>query len=162
MKLFIVRHAWAAEHGDPRYPDDSLRPLTEEGRERFAAVVKKLAQRCFKPRLVVTSPLVRCVQTAEILAEHVPGKPRIVQREELAPNSDLQGLIKWTAAQDEEPVAWGGHAPDVGELAAALIGEGTANIRFAKGAVCAIEFDGELVPGRGELNWLATAKLLGC
>ncbi len=76
MKLYIVRHAWAGEHGDPRYPDDRLRPLTEEGSRRFATVVKKLVDRGFRPRLVATSPLLRCLQTAEIVAEHVPGRPR--------------------------------------------------------------------------------------
>jgi phosphohistidine phosphatase len=162
MRLFIVRHAWAGEHGDPRYPDDRLRPLTEDGSKRFAAVVKKLADRGLKPRLIATSPLKRCRQTADILAEHLPGGLRVVERAELEPGSDLAALIEWTSKQDEQPVAWVGHAPDVGYLAAALIGDGSASLRFAKGGVCAIEFEGEMAPGRGELRWLASARLLGC
>jgi phosphohistidine phosphatase len=161
MKLFIVRHAWAGEHGDPRYPDDRLRPLTSEGGKRFAAVVKKLVDRGFRPRLVATSPLLRCLQTAEIVSEHVHGHPRVVQRDELAPGSDLAAMLRWTADQEEQPVAWVGHAPDVGLFAAALIGDGRSSIRFAKAAVCAIDFDSEMAAGRGELQWLATAKLLG-
>ena len=162
MKLFIIRHAWAGERGDPRWPDDRLRPLTEEGIERFEGVAKKLVDRGLKPRLIATSPLVRCVQTARIVAQHAPGHPRLVEREELAPGSDLAALLQWTASEEQQSVAWVGHAPDVGYLAAALIGGGSASIRFAKGAACAIEFDGDLAPGRGELQWLATAKLLGC
>jgi phosphohistidine phosphatase len=162
MKLFIVRHAWAGEHGDPRYPDDRLRPLTDEGRKRFAMVVKRLEDRGFGPSLIATSPLVRCRQTADLVAAGVPGKPRIVERAELAPGSDLAALIEWSAQQEEQPLAWVGHAPDVGYLAAALIGDGSASLRFAKGAVCAIEFDGPPAASRGELQWLATAKLLGC
>ncbi len=45
MKLYIVRHGLAGEHGDPRYPDDRLRPLTDEGRKRFANTVKALRRR---------------------------------------------------------------------------------------------------------------------
>jgi phosphohistidine phosphatase len=162
MKLYIVRHAWAGERGDPRYPDDRLRPLTEEGRKRFASVVKKLVERGFKPRLIATSPLVRCLQTAEVIAELTPGRPRVIERDELAPDSRLEPLLKWTASQEEQPVAWVGHAPDVCQLAAALIGDASASIRFAKGGACAIEFTSEMAIGRGELQWLASAKLLGC
>ena len=36
MLLYIVRHAYAGQHGDPHYPDDSLRPLTKRGRKQFA------------------------------------------------------------------------------------------------------------------------------
>ncbi len=49
MLLYIVRHAYAGQHGDPRYPDDALRPVTKRGRKQFARVVKKLAKRGFAP-----------------------------------------------------------------------------------------------------------------
>ena len=42
MDLYIIRHAWAAESDDSRWPDDGMRPLTAEGKERFARVAKKL------------------------------------------------------------------------------------------------------------------------
>jgi phosphohistidine phosphatase len=162
MKLYIVRHAWAAERDDARYPDDRLRPLTDEGRKRFSSFLKKVAGQAFRPALVATSPLVRCRQTADLIAEHFSDGPRIVERPELAPGSDLEGLISWTAQQDGEPIAWIGHAPDVGRLAATLIGNSTASIHLAKGAICLIEFDATIAAGRGELQWLLTAKALGC
>ena len=162
MKLYIVRHAWAGEHGDPRYPNDGLRPLTDDGRKRFAAMMKRVAGHALQPALIATSPLVRCRQTAEALAEHLPSPPRIVERVELQPGSDLEGLIGWSAEQAVPSLAWVGHAPDVGLMAAALIGDATGSIRFAKGAVCLIEFDSVIAPGRGELQWLVTAKTLGC
>ena len=68
MDLFIIRHAWAAERDDAAYPDDSLRPLTDEGRNRFARMVEALVPRGLTPQLIVTSPMLRCLQTAEILA----------------------------------------------------------------------------------------------
>ncbi len=163
MDLYIVRHAWAGQRDDSRWPDDAVRPLTADGKGRFARVVKKLVGAGMMPTVIATSPLVRCVETAEILAAALDG-PKVVKRDELQPGSDLQGMLRWTMRQaaDHEQIAWVGHAPDVDNLAAALIGDGEALIHFAKGAAAAIHFDGEPATGKGELQWLATAKLLGC
>ncbi len=49
MFIYIARHAWAGERGDPRWPDDSLRPLTPEGVERYDKVIQTLAKRGFAP-----------------------------------------------------------------------------------------------------------------
>lgn len=164
MVVYIIRHAWAGHFGDPDWPDDGQRPLTDEGRERFARLVRKLAKRGFAPELIATSPLVRCRQTAEIVAQGVPGDPAVIERDELVPGSDLAGLLEWTSreAGDHHQVAWVGHAPDVGRLTASLIGESQGWVRFAKGAVAAIQFEGLPASGEGELRWLLTAKMLGC
>ena len=165
MDLYIVRHAWAGHYGDPAWPDDRLRPLTEDGRERFARVVERLVELDFAPGLIATSPMVRCRQTADLIAQGVPDSPEVVELDELYPGSDLQGLMKWTARaqREHEQVAWVGHAPDVGRLAAAVIGkaEGEGWIRFAKGAVAAVRFDDRPKAGEGELRWLVTANVLG-
>jgi phosphohistidine phosphatase len=136
--------------------------LTDDGRKRFAAMMKRLAGDVLSPTLIATSPLIRCRQTAEILAELLPTRVPIVERSELAPGVDLEGLVTWTMAQNASAVAWVGHAPDVGHMAARLIGNGTASIRFSKGAICQIDFAGAIAPGRGELRWLVTARLLDC
>ncbi len=164
MDLFIVRHAWAFDHDDAQWPNDDLRPLTDEGKERFAKMVDILAGRGMAPQVVAASPLVRCVQTAELLAVGVPERPKVVRLDELRPGSDVEGLLRWTAAQarKHEQIAWVGHAPDVDRLCAALIGGPDALIRFSKGAVAAIQFDGSPALGGGELRWLVTAKVLGC
>jgi phosphohistidine phosphatase len=162
MFIYIARHAWAGERGDPQWPDDSLRELTPEGIERYEEVVKALAERGFAPERIVTSPYTRCRQTADIIAKHVAGKPKIEELEALEPGSDLDPLIEWTNEQGGKDVCWVGHSPDVEILAAALIGDGAARVRFAKGAVAAIGFDGDGANGGGgELYWLATAKILG-
>jgi phosphohistidine phosphatase len=163
MKLYIIRHGLAGEHGDPRYPDDRMRPLTDEGRKRFADTMKTLVGVGFEPQFVATSPLVRCRQTAEIVIDRVRGKPELVELAALEPGSDLDALIEWTNNQHRDEVAWVGHAPDVSDLAAALVGpRGETTIRFAKGAVACIDFEGEVARGAGELQWLVTAKVLGC
>ena len=164
MDLYIFRHAWAAERDSSLWPDDDLRPLTEDGKKRFAEVIEKLVGRGMAPQVVGASPLVRCKQTAEILAAAAPDEPKVVELDGLRPGSDLEGLLRWTAGQfsRHERIAWVGHAPDVGRLASALIGQPEGQIRFAKGAVAAIRFDGPPTAAGGELQWLVTAKLLGC
>lgn len=163
MDLYIIRHAWAGQFGDPAWPNDSQRPLTDEGRERFAKMAKRLVEIGVTPDLIATSPMVRCVQTAEILAKAVGDNAQVVEREELLPGGDAESLIAWTAkqARHHEQIAWVGHAPDVGYLAAALHGRGARMIHFSKGAVAAIRFEGSPSSGGGELRWLVTAKILG-
>jgi phosphohistidine phosphatase len=164
MILYIIRHAWAGQFGDPQWPDDFQRPLTAEGKERFAQVVEVLAERGFRPEIVATSPLVRCRETAEIVARQGGERSRLVELDALRPDSDLEGLVAWTSSKAREcrEVAWVGHAPDVGEMTAALIGQTGASVRFAKGAVAAVGFEGRPRLGQGQLRWLVTAKMLGC
>jgi len=116
-----------------------------------------------KLQVVATSSLVRCVETAQLLVA-AADKAKLVELDELRPGSDLDGLLRWTAAQAQkyQGIAWVGHAPDVDRLTAALITQSDALIRFAKGAAAAIRFDGPPVLAGGELQWLVTAKMLGC
>jgi phosphohistidine phosphatase len=161
MFLYIARHAWAGDRGDPRWPDDSLRELTAEGIERYAKVVKALAARGFEPARIATSPYTRCRQTADIIARHGAGRPTVVELPALEPGSDLDAVIEWSNAQGGADVCWVGHSPDVDDLAAALVSDSGARLRFAKGAVAAVCFDDEVAAGMGELHWLISAKMLG-
>lgn len=160
MFLYILRHAWAGHFGDPEWPDDYERPLSPAGRERFVRVVRQLLEAGCRPTIVATSPLVRCRQTADILAQGAGCQ--VEEVDALGPGADLRAALRWTCQQEADEVAWVGHAPDVGMLTAALVGSDAANIRFAKAACAAIRFAGPPGVGEGELYWHATAKLLGC
>ena len=162
MRLYIVRHALAGQHGDPQYPDDALRPLTKKGRARFRRVVKRLAKRGFAPTLVATSPLVRCRQTADVIVQSFSPRSELVEQNDLQPGSRLDELVAWSNEQGGEEIAWVGHAPDVDRLLAALIGGREGSFAFAKGAVAAIDFDDEVVIGQGEMRWFVTPKVFGC
>ena len=82
MMLYIVRHAYAGEHGDPRYPDDSLRPVTKKGRKRFDRLMSVVVEAGFAPTAVGTSPYLRCVQTADVLTDRIEPmtRPLLVER----------------------------------------------------------------------------------
>ncbi len=110
VRLYLVRHAKAAP-GDP----DELRPLTPEGREQARLLAERLAAETIDA--VVTSPLLRARETAEVLGracglEAVPD-------ERLAPGAS-SGDARLAAAGRGERVVLVGHQPDFGRIAAAL------------------------------------------
>lgn len=160
--LYIVRHAWAVELTNMPGARDADRPLTEEGRTRFTRVAKKLSKRGCTPAHIATSPYQRCRETAAILQRVFPVRPAVVVRDELAPGSNLEGLLRWTSQFEADPIAWVGHAPDVDQLTAALIGDRHAQLDFSKGAVAAISFAGRAGVGWGVLEWFITPKIIGC
>ncbi|HEY1601068.1 MAG TPA: histidine phosphatase family protein [Pirellulales bacterium] len=162
MFIYLVRHAWAGQSGDPAYADDALRPLTDKGHKRFRRMAKKLAKRNVCPGAIATSALARARETADILAAVIPGKPAVTVLNDLAPGGRLEPLLEWTRCQAPGDVAWVGHAPDVESLAAELVGAGSGQIGFEKGAVAAIRLAGPIEAGAGELVWLVTAGLLRC
>jgi phosphohistidine phosphatase len=156
-QLYIVRHAIAEDSGPDG--DDRSRRLTHKGRRRFARLVRRLARAGVAIDVIATSPLVRTRETAEILAEGLPGQPAVEVLDRLAPGADWQELVEWTVARAATSVAWIGHAPCVGRLVAASIGDGSAAVRMEKGAVASIALsDGLGHPG--ELEWLVVPDLL--
>src|SRR5215210_6157724 len=84
LELYLVRHAIAADRGAD-YPDDSKRPLTPAGISRFRKEAKALATLEVGIELVISSPLTRAKQTAEILAQALPGRPAVTLSDALAP-----------------------------------------------------------------------------
>ena len=78
--------------------------------------------------------------------------------------ADVASLVDYLAAplDTEADVAWVGHAPDVSQLVAELISTGPVHLRFSKGAVAAVQFDGAARPGTGQLRWLVSPRVLGC
>jgi phosphohistidine phosphatase len=159
MFIYLARHAWAGHYGDPAWPDDSLRPLTDDGMERYRRMMELMVTRGLEPSVIATSPLVRCRQTADIMAALTGAS--VVETEDLAPGLDLEGMIDWSNEQQGADVAWCGHNPDLELVLPQLLGDGTAHTRFAKGAIAAVAFDEEVAAGEGELHWLVTAKLVG-
>ncbi len=161
MFLYILRHAWAGEFGDPRWPDDSLRTLTRDGARRFTRIAQTLAERGIDPGVIATSPYVRCRQTAEILAAELEPQPRVVELPALAPGSDLSELARWSNSHAGQDICWVGHKPDVGQLAGRLLSSGECDLRFAKATMASLWFNGQIESGAAQLHWLTTAKLLG-
>lgn len=159
QELYLIRHGLAAERG-PEYPDDGQRPLTSRGIASLREEAKGLRQLGVTFDLIVASPLVRTRQTAEVLAAALPDSPRIVFSEALAPEGTTAGAIEEIARHRKEArLALVGHEPNIGELAAALLGARTP-VPFKKGAVCRIDFDEAPPRGPGDLRWFLPPRVL--
>jgi len=138
MQLYVVRHGIAVE-GDEGIPDE-WRPLTDKGRRRFQKMARSFAKRGRRLDLILTSPLVRAVQTAEILAgatDH--GEVAILA--ELDPKFDVEAVRKALAARAEkaEAVAIVGHEPQLSSLLAALSKVSPADLDLEKGAIVRVD-----------------------
>jgi len=158
-EIYLIRHGLAEERGDA-WPDDAKRPLTDEGMSRMRKSVRGLARLGVTLDTVMTSPLVRARQTAEIVAAGLSPRPSLVTIESLAPAGTFADVIADVEKHARKTrLALVGHEPNIGELAARLIGSRHA-IEFKKGAVCRIDVEALPPGGPGDLRWLLTPKIM--
>jgi phosphohistidine phosphatase SixA len=112
--VFLVRHA----HSDPGEPDE-LRPLSQRGRAEARALGERLAAHETPPAVVLTSPLARARETAELIAQATRSDVRADDR--LGPGT-TPDLLHEALAGVGGPVAAVAHQPDCSEIALALTG----------------------------------------
>lgn len=159
LELYLIRHGVAEERG-PKYPDDSKRPLTSGGMSDLREAAKGLEELGVSFDLIVTSPLVRTRQTAEIISATLADHPKVVASDALTPEGTTNAAVKEIARHaKKERLAIVGHEPNIGELAAYLIGAATP-IPFKKAAVCRIDFADPPAKGAGELRWFLPPRVL--
>jgi phosphohistidine phosphatase len=159
LELYLIRHGVAAERGSD-YPDDSKRPLTSDGISRLRKEAKALAELDVDFDQIIASPLVRTKQTADIFAQALPSHPTVVLSDALAPAGTPSAVFQELGKHMRRArIALVGHEPNLGELAARLIGARTP-IEFKKGAICRIDFEVFPPKGTGVLRWFVTPKIL--
>ncbi len=161
MTVYLLRHAIAAPRDPKKYPNDGQRPLTPKGAERMKAAARGIRALGIRPRALHSSPLVRCMQTAGILAAELRPHPRIIPAPQLGPGGDSGALLKLLQGLRHDVVLVG-HEPDLSELASVLL-EGAAKEAFLemkKAAFCRIDLDGSPGPGRGTLIYLLPPRVL--
>ena len=158
-ELYVIRHGLAEERGG-QWPDDAKRPLTEEGIERLRKEARGLMKVGVTFDVILTSPLTRARQTAEILGAGLEPRPTLTNIDSLSPDGSYTAVMGDLAKHSrKERIALVGHEPSVGELAARLIGS-RHPIPFKKGAICCIEVDALPPAGPGALKWYLSPKLL--
>jgi phosphohistidine phosphatase len=161
-----MRHGIAADLGEAGVIKDADRPLTPEGRAKMKLAAEGLRELGLKFNLILTSPLLRARQTAEVVAEVLELQHKVKIIESLAPG---QAFIESEGQHAEIFLELGayqfdrallvGHMPDLAELASLLLsGNRNLNIEFKKGSVCAIEVSSLPPRGPGLLRWMLTPK----
>ena len=158
MKLYVTRHGPAEEDAPSGLDGD--RALSEAGRKRVKSVAKTLVDLDEAPLRIVSSPLVRAVQTAEIIAvvTKLDERGGIVEiRRELSPEGDGMGLVRALASNGQKRVMLVGHEPDVSQLVSSLLG--TFERGFDKAMVVALSLGGPLGASSPKIEALSPPTL---
>jgi len=150
MLIYFLRH------GEADWPDwkkpDSERPLTEKGKKEMHEVGAFLANLSVKPDVVLTSPLPRAWQTAEIAAHYIDAK--CVENEMLAPGFGRSALKKLLEKRSYRSVVVVGHEPDFSKTVCKLTG---ARTKLSKAGIALVDVDADLRGGK--LLWLFPPKI---
>lgn len=156
VQLHLLRHAHAGDPMKWKGPDDS-RPLSEKGRLQAERLGLLLADAAFDPDVILTSPKLRALDTARLVATPLGLPVRVV--EALAFPLDVESVEALLDAlgNPRRPLLVG-HDPDLSELAATLVG--VAELPMRKGALVRIDLTRPLEPGGGTLRWLLPPELL--
>jgi phosphohistidine phosphatase len=156
MKLYVMRHGPAEDYAESGRDED--RALTSSGRDRTRAVAKALADAGESPATIFTSPLVRCVQTAEIvaiatkLADHGGA---VEAHRELRPSGSAMRLVEHLEASPRPRVMLCGHEPDVSRLVEEILGD-PLGMPFQKAMVVGVR----IRDGQAELRFILDPKTL--
>ena len=117
-QLYLMRHGAALEQASGGAPDDAKRPLTPDGKAKLKQIVAGLLRLGFAVDWIVSSPLVRAVETAEIVAESA-GDTAMDFCDALRPGGTAEALIAFLAKQPaRKRILVVGHEPGLSELAA--------------------------------------------
>jgi phosphohistidine phosphatase len=155
MNVYLLRHAHAVDLGQQGSQTDEERPLSDEGRRQVEVVAEAVKRLGLKFDQVLTSPLRRATETAQELCRRL-GLPEsaLVTCGSLEPGASSKKLMKRLRSLEANEVVLVGHAPDLGEHAAWLMGSKRCQVEIAKAGIAAIRCDAPPRKGVGALTWL--------
>lgn len=165
MKLILFRHGLAMDRDESSMLkiDDSMRPLVEKGKERTRKVSKGIKSLIGVDPILLTSPLLRAMQTAEIVAAQIRFE-KVIEVSELVPEAPPQAFARWlqTSVPRATSVVAVGHEPQMSVFASwCLTGKTDSIIDLKKSGVICLEVESfdTLGPHSAELKWVLTPKL---
>jgi phosphohistidine phosphatase len=162
MQLYLVRHAIAFDHDPAAWPDDRERPLTPQGEKKFRRAVRGLETLVSAVDVLLSSPLTRAWQTAEVLQKKAswPAPQRFDPLEPGTPPSDVVEALQPHASAGS--VALVGHEPSLHELASYLLTGDPASLRLTmkKGGVVCLSIADGLRAGSAALEWVVQPGVL--
>lgn len=157
MDVYVLRHGVADERDFRKYPDDDLRPLIPEGIDKLSRQAKGLKSVGFSVDLVISSWLVRAVQTAEIVMAGLDITTELEYSEALVPEAHPYLLLEELAGKYSgvERVMVVGHEPHMSSFVSMVVtGDPNGLIRLKKGALCKLRIPRLDGVRSGWLEWL--------
>ncbi|HEY7714619.1 MAG TPA: phosphohistidine phosphatase SixA [Candidatus Binatia bacterium] len=164
MNLYLMRHGIAVPADDPSVTVDAQRPLTPKGIKRTRRAARGVRRLEIPFDVILTSPVFRARQTADIVAEALGAEELVKELSGLAPESTVDHLLfGLTRYQNHRHLLLVGHEPLLSNCLSVLLAGSSANnatFEFKKGALCCIEIDELSPPGLCRLHWFLTPKQL--
>jgi phosphohistidine phosphatase len=165
MEVYFLRHGLAGQHGDPKYMDDSLRPLTKEGREKMKLAARGMHTLGLKFDAIFSSPYLRALETAEIVARSYKIENKKIQlTDTLLPPASITELLREvdTHRPKSKNLLCVGHEPHLTTLVSCLLkSKRPLDIDFKKGGLCCLSIHQPIRQACAVLNWLLTPEQLG-
>ncbi|AFY00657.1 SixA phosphatase family protein [Bdellovibrio bacteriovorus] len=166
MELIIIRHAVAEDKEEfaKKGQEDHLRPLTLKGRKRMQKVCVNLRDYVKEIDLIVSSPLTRARQTAEIISQ-IYFETKVVEAPELVPHSPPQAFLKWLRVQGRnyKRIAIVGHEPHLSVFASYMLSmKAESFIDLKKSGIIGLELESfsSAEAGRAQLLYSIPPKFL--
>ena len=158
MILYLMRHGRAED--EPLSGGDAERRLTQGGTLRTATVAKGLKRLGLEFDRIVSSPYVRAVQTAEVVARITDHDQEILRDTRLVPSATYEDVCDLIAENaDVESLLFTGHEPIMGTVISGLVADGRLSVDVRKASVTAIDIRRTRRPVVGTLLWSITPKL---
>ena len=158
MQVYILRHG-IAEEGSPGGRDQD-RALTNEGRKKLREMLRMAEKADVVPSLILTSPYVRAVQTAEVAMEVLGYANDLIRTEALIPSSHPKAVWEeMRVHQGMMQLMLVGHEPLLSQVVAFLLNSSSLQIDVKKGALIRIDVDGYSAQPHGVLKWMLVPKL---
>jgi phosphohistidine phosphatase len=157
MNIYLIRHGDTEKVSIGKKDFD--RELTSSGRIKLKSAILNWKNIIREFNFIVTSPLVRAVQTANIIAELYGTGNNILIDKKLSPGSRTESLIEIANSLESEEIAFVGHQPDLSEQLSDLISTKSAYIDFKKGAIAKVSFGNKVSIAKGTLEFLIPSSI---
>jgi phosphohistidine phosphatase len=158
MQVYLLRHGIAEDSRAAK--GDADRELTPDGRRKLKDTLRIADAAEVKPTLILTSPLVRAVQTAELAGTVLSYKQEILRTKALLPGSSPEQVWDEVRVHREEAgLMLVGHDPLFTRLTGYLLGAPELQVDFKKGAILRVDFDNFGPRPKGLLRWFLVSKL---
>lgn len=159
MTLYLMRHGIAEDA--LLLQSDADRKLTEKGTLRTAMVAK--AMKAFAPSIdrIISSPYIRAMETAEIIARILGLEPNILSDRRLTPGGSYQGFSELLKENDDaENILITGHEPSMGDFISGICADGKLMIDVKKASITAIEIYRLRPHAVGVLHWSLPPRII--
>lgn len=163
MELYIQRHAIAVLRGTEGYDRDGDRPLTAKGAKKMKQIAAGMRTLGISPDLILSSPLVRARQTAEIVAGVFDLRKKLEYSEALSTDGDNEDVVSEITKHEAScgSILLVGHEPSLSGLISLLIaGDERVPITMKKGGLCKLTVNSIHYGRCATLEWLLTPKQL--